>query len=180
SRLPPRMQSSKPNLVVLVMLFIVGISTLVHFSPNARSVVVVGLFGGSSRGLALFGFIFALTGHELSASGRPAGGGGVSSFWLASVWVLASSHDPRLTKKYSGNRPTAVHSNSHSQKPEEALMARGGGKAPKQVTWVICLVLYLVALLAHFGVVKVSGNVADWAWIIGFGLLLAAVQIRGL
>jgi len=59
-------------------------------------------------------------------------------------------------------------------------MARGGGKAPKQITWVICLVLYLVALLAHFGVVRISGNVADWAWIIGFGLLLAAVQIRGL
>ena len=27
---------------------------------------------------------------------------------------------------------------------------RGGGKAPKQITWLICLVLYLVALLAHF------------------------------
>ena len=59
-------------------------------------------------------------------------------------------------------------------------MARGGGKAAEQVTWVICLILYLVALLAHFGVVRVGSNVADWAWIIGFGLLLAAVQIRGL
>ena len=68
----------------------------------------------------------------------------------------------------------------HSQETEEALMARGGGKAPKQITWMICLVLYLVALLAHFAVIRISGNVADWAWIIGFGLLLAAVQIRGL
>lgn len=59
-------------------------------------------------------------------------------------------------------------------------MVRGTGKAPKQITWVICLILYLVALLAHFGMVKVTGNVADWSWIIGFGLLLAAVQIRGL
>ena len=59
-------------------------------------------------------------------------------------------------------------------------MARGAGKAPRQITWLICLVLYVVALVAHFGVVRVTGGVADWAWIVGFGLLLAAVQIRGL
>lgn len=59
-------------------------------------------------------------------------------------------------------------------------MARGGGKAPKQITWVICLVLYLIALLAHFGVFHIGGDIAVWSWIIGFGLLLAAVQVRGL
>jgi hypothetical protein len=59
-------------------------------------------------------------------------------------------------------------------------MAQGGGKAPKQITWIICLVLYVVALLAHFGVVKVGGDIATWSWIIGFGLLLAAVQVKGL
>jgi hypothetical protein len=59
-------------------------------------------------------------------------------------------------------------------------MARGAGKAPKQITWLICLILYVVALLAHFGVVHVTGGVGDWAWIVGFGLLLAAVQVRGL
>ena len=59
-------------------------------------------------------------------------------------------------------------------------MARNAGKAPKQITWIICLVLYLIAVLAHFGVVRITGNVADWSWIIGFGLLLAAVQVRGL
>ena len=59
-------------------------------------------------------------------------------------------------------------------------MARGGGKAPKQITWIICLILYLVALLAHFGVFRVSGDVAEWSWIIGYGLLLIAVQVRGL
>jgi hypothetical protein len=59
-------------------------------------------------------------------------------------------------------------------------MARGAGKAPKQITWVICLILYVIALLAHFGVVRLTGGVGDWAWIIGFGLLLAAVQVRGL
>ena len=59
-------------------------------------------------------------------------------------------------------------------------MARGGGKAPKQITWVICLILYVVALTAHFRVVRIPSNVAEWAWIVGFGLLLAAVQVRGL
>ncbi|HEY0158045.1 MAG TPA: hypothetical protein VGF28_12230 [Thermoanaerobaculia bacterium] len=59
-------------------------------------------------------------------------------------------------------------------------MTRGAGKAPKQITWIICLLLYVVALLAHFGLVRMTGNVADWSWIIGFGLLLVAVQVRGL
>jgi len=59
-------------------------------------------------------------------------------------------------------------------------MARGGGKAPKQITWLICLVLYLVALLAHFAIVHVRADVAVWSWIIGYGLLLLAVQLRGL
>lgn len=59
-------------------------------------------------------------------------------------------------------------------------MTRGAGKAPKQITWIICLVLYVVALAAHFGIVRMTGGVGDWAWIVGFGLLLAAVQVRGL
>lgn len=52
--------------------------------------------------------------------------------------------------------------------------------APRMITWVICLVLYVVALLAHFGGLRVDANVADWSWIIGFGLLLIAAQMRGL
>lgn len=59
-------------------------------------------------------------------------------------------------------------------------MARSAGNAPRQITWIICLILYVVALAAHFGVVKVSGNVGDWSWIIGFALLLVAAQVRGL
>jgi hypothetical protein len=59
-------------------------------------------------------------------------------------------------------------------------MSRGSGKAPKQITWLICLVLYVVALAAHFGVVSVRADVALWSWVIGFGLLLLAVQVRGL
>lgn len=52
--------------------------------------------------------------------------------------------------------------------------------APKLVTWIICLVLFLVAVLAHFGMIKVSGDIATWSWIIGYALLLVAVQVRGL
>jgi len=52
--------------------------------------------------------------------------------------------------------------------------------APKQVTWIICFVLFLVAILAHFGMIHVSGDIASWSWIIGFGLLLVAVQVKGL
>ena len=63
---------------------------------------------------------------------------------------------------------------------QEVAMTRGAGKAPKQITWIICLVLYLVALLAHFGVFRVSADIAVWSWIIGFGLLLVAVRGRGL
>jgi hypothetical protein len=59
-------------------------------------------------------------------------------------------------------------------------MARGGGKAPRQITWLICLILYLVAVLAHFRVVQVRADVATWSWIIGYALLLLAVQLRGL
>jgi len=59
-------------------------------------------------------------------------------------------------------------------------MTRAAGKAPKQITWIICLILYIVALLAHFGGVRIPANFADWSWIIGFGLLLIAVQVRGL
>jgi len=54
------------------------------------------------------------------------------------------------------------------------------GNAPKNITWIICLVLYVVALLAHFGIVHVSSDIATWSWIIGFGLLLVAVRVRGL
>lgn len=54
------------------------------------------------------------------------------------------------------------------------------GKAPKQITWIICLVLYIAALLINFGILRVDPNIGQWAWIIGFGLLLAAVQLKGL
>lgn len=52
--------------------------------------------------------------------------------------------------------------------------------APKQITWMICLVLFIVALLTHFGVVSPGGQIGTWSWIIGFGLLLLANLVREL
>jgi len=57
---------------------------------------------------------------------------------------------------------------------------RNSGKAPTTVVWIICLVLFLVALAAQFSLVKIDQPIATWSWIIGFGLLLAACRIRGL
>jgi hypothetical protein len=57
---------------------------------------------------------------------------------------------------------------------------KNSGKAPTMVIWVICLVLYLVALAAHFGLAKIGGPAASWSWIIGFGVLLLACRVRGL
>ena len=54
------------------------------------------------------------------------------------------------------------------------------GKAPTTAVYVICLILYLVALLAHFAIVRIDPRIGEWAWIIGFGLLLIAIRVRGL
>jgi len=52
--------------------------------------------------------------------------------------------------------------------------------APKQITWIICLVLFLIAVVAHFGIVRMDPAVGTWSWIIGYALLLVAVQVRDL
>ena len=54
------------------------------------------------------------------------------------------------------------------------------GKAPKQITWIICLILYAIAVLAHFGVLRIDATIATWSWIIGYAVLLISVQVRGL
>ena len=48
------------------------------------------------------------------------------------------------------------------------------------VVWVICLVLYVVALASHFGIVPIDAQISAWSWIIGLGLLLVACRVRGL
>ncbi len=57
---------------------------------------------------------------------------------------------------------------------------RNSGKAPTFAVWMISLLLFVVALAAHFGLVKVGEPVATWSWIIGFGLLLIACRVKGL
>lgn len=57
---------------------------------------------------------------------------------------------------------------------------RNSGKAPTMAVWIIALVLYLVALVAHFGLAKIGAPAGSWSWIIGFGLLLLACRVRGL
>lgn len=59
-------------------------------------------------------------------------------------------------------------------------MSSNRGNAPKQITWVICLVLFLIAVLTHFGFINLGNGIGDWSWIIGFALLLVAAQVRGL
>jgi len=62
------MKRSKPNLAVLALLLLIGVSglfrfshNLFHFSQNVRIVDIVGLSGGGAAcGAAIFGFIFAL------------------------------------------------------------------------------------------------------------------------
>jgi len=57
---------------------------------------------------------------------------------------------------------------------------RNAGNAPTLVVWIISLVLFIVALVAQFGVVRIPDPAATWSWIIGFGLLLIACRVRGL
>jgi hypothetical protein len=57
---------------------------------------------------------------------------------------------------------------------------RNQGKAPTTVVYIICLILYLVALAGHFAIVHIDPRITDWSWIIGFGLLLIAIRVRGL
>ncbi len=54
------------------------------------------------------------------------------------------------------------------------------GKAPTLVVWFISLVLFLVALAAAFGLVRMDARIGTWSWIIGYGLLLIACRVRGL
>ncbi len=57
---------------------------------------------------------------------------------------------------------------------------RNSGKAPTMAVWIISLVLFLVALVAHFGLARIPDPFGTWSWILGFGLLLAACRVRGL
>jgi len=57
---------------------------------------------------------------------------------------------------------------------------RNSGKAPTTIVWIICLVLYVIALGARFGWFPVPAQLASGSWIVGLGLLLVACRVRGL
>ncbi len=48
------------------------------------------------------------------------------------------------------------------------------------IVWIISLVLFIIALVAQFGLIRIGDPIATWSWIIGFGLLLVACRVRGL
>ena len=75
---------------------------------------------------------------------------------------------------------TGPDAQTASHPTDQATTMRNSGKAPTLVVWVICLILFLVALGAHFGVIAVGAPIAVWSWIIGFGLLLVACRVKGL
>ncbi len=54
------------------------------------------------------------------------------------------------------------------------------GKAPTLIVWIICLVLYAIALTAHFNGARIPPQLASGSWIVGLGLLLVACRVRGL
>ena len=61
-------------------------------------------------------------------------------------------------------------------------MASGGFKtqAPKQVTLIIAIILWLIGLLGGLGVVAVPGNYGFWALVIAGALLILGSLIDGL
>ena len=54
------------------------------------------------------------------------------------------------------------------------------GQAPTMVSWIIALVLFIVAIVAQFGLVKIDAPILPWAWIVGYALILIACRVRGL
>jgi len=68
----------------------------------------------------------------------------------------------------------------HLEIPGFALgKARGGWDATKNATWMVCLILYLIAITNFFGIIHV-GPLASWAWIVGYAVLLISEKVRGL
>jgi hypothetical protein len=63
------MKRLRPNLALMALLFILGVSNLVHFSHNVRVVDFLGLSGGGATcGAAMCGFIVALVARNKARS----------------------------------------------------------------------------------------------------------------
>jgi hypothetical protein len=52
--------------------------------------------------------------------------------------------------------------------------------APKQITWIIAVILGILGILGQYGVVAAAAPYAAWMLIIGWALLAVATMIEGL
>lgn len=57
---------------------------------------------------------------------------------------------------------------------------RSSSNAPKNIIWVICLVLFLLATLSTFGIFRLDRDITTWSWVLGYALLLVATKMRRL
>jgi hypothetical protein len=52
--------------------------------------------------------------------------------------------------------------------------------APKQITWIIAVILGIVGILGQYGVVAAASAYASWLLIIGWALLAIGTAVEGL
>lgn len=52
--------------------------------------------------------------------------------------------------------------------------------APKQITWIIALILGIVGLVAELVTIPVLSNIAFWIVLVALALMLLATYIEGL
>ncbi len=52
--------------------------------------------------------------------------------------------------------------------------------APKQITWIIALILGVVGIIANQGIISLGNNLGFWLLVAGWVLLLIATLMRGL
>jgi hypothetical protein len=70
--------------------------------------------------------------------------------------------------------------NAPTRTSRESVMRNAPGNAPTLVVWIISLVLFIVAVAAQFGVIRIGQPIMPWLWIIGYALLLIACRVRGM
>jgi hypothetical protein len=57
---------------------------------------------------------------------------------------------------------------------------RSSSNAPKNIIWVICLILFLLATLSTFRIITIDRDITTWSWVLGYALLLVATKMRRL
>ncbi|NLS79305.1 MAG: hypothetical protein GXY76_18810 [Chloroflexi bacterium] len=51
---------------------------------------------------------------------------------------------------------------------------------PKKTTWLVCLVLGIIALIGSLFTIGIITDLAPWIALVGLGLMLAATKLEGL